>query len=1088
MSNRIPRSVLLSSATAAVVTVAMRALPSVSTPESLLVEHDEIGSFIGSEDATEELDANGLRLNSQGRVLDTLESCVALLDGAGEIQVTDGRPEIYDVVLRLLTEDMIFSVDSTEPREPGVDCSGTFQQGIYRDIVFLDEVNDEFNGETVSITMDILDRGSVLGPIEFQMRTGAEDFFLISNSFDLSPGLGDSLGDFAANASHVFPVADNPGTVALTAPLCRPVEYNGNSALTSDLIIERNGVPITALIPGSSYQATLSTLAPNTPHHFRAYCSIADALEKLGLETGLDTGFIPQRSIYAPGVVSFFLQAPLELDEPPPPPAIQIDTAPLSTGEDMALPITFSATSPNGSDLGFTVTGAPAHGTLSALTADGGTPVTTATASYTPDDDYYGPDSITLRVDDGDIQSTATIPITVTAVNDAPSLGVDAADTNEDEALVITVTASEDTPGEAGDEIAAVLTRGLYDFDESGAEITDNLGTLYQYSEAVLAGDIAGGSELNPGDTVSDAQGRLIYVPFRDRNGDGADPDFLQFTPRFELQAQETLASTGANGLQNSAPAVVPIMVNAVNDAPVAYGYNFVTAPAFHTEYALDAGAWPEPAAGECFEFCVFFEEFEEPAWDGDGFPDIDVFLGGQDIEISDLRFVINDVYFPDGAVLTLANDPVETLPDGAGVDYEVPGTYSSAQAVHRLLTLRHDPGQEATAGAPATAALDYHARITYTVYDEQGLASAPKTVDIGIENAGDFPQGEDDNYPVAGDDTHFNVSLLEVWEDTPHYFHVIGTDPEGDDFEFIVLDCNDTDGRYFLPNSDQYQYVSDDPEPFLDVYRSLRLGSNVSGEQINCGPWDDEDHGSDDDREPEYSFEGSQEKGWFLTYIPDADLEPDAPLYLHTSLSLYFKDDTIVFGDREDPVGRRYHVVLNPVNDAPRFLADGTLVPLDKFTVPGTDNTRPIAPTWTATYNNGFVALDLQATIDRDVSAGSPFALTEFSLEDPDLNGDLVLTVTVSGGAVTFDLPAGANVSAQTSGSVTLEGTTAQLSTWLGGLSLTPAAAGSLVISVEGLDTQSTGGCPFGIQEEENPDGTCDRVSTLIVNLEVND
>ena len=56
----------------------------------------------------------------------------------------------------------------------------------------------------------------------------------------------------------------------------------------------------------------------------------------------------------------------------------------------------------------------PAHAAAFTLNPDG-------SFSYTPTADYNGPDSFTYKLNDGSLDSnTATVSLTVTAVNDAP--------------------------------------------------------------------------------------------------------------------------------------------------------------------------------------------------------------------------------------------------------------------------------------------------------------------------------------------------------------------------------------------------------------------------------------------------------------------------------------------------------------------------------------------------------------------------------------------------------------------------------------------------------------------------------------------
>ena len=83
------------------------------------------------------------------------------------------------------------------------------------------------------------------------------------------------------------------------------------------------------------------------------------------------------------------------------------------TDEDMALPITLVGTDPDMDPLTYKVVSGPAHGTLTG---------TGAARTYTPTNNYSGPDSFTYWVADGSCTSAvATVSITVRPVNDAPT-------------------------------------------------------------------------------------------------------------------------------------------------------------------------------------------------------------------------------------------------------------------------------------------------------------------------------------------------------------------------------------------------------------------------------------------------------------------------------------------------------------------------------------------------------------------------------------------------------------------------------------------------------------------------------------------
>jgi len=85
-----------------------------------------------------------------------------------------------------------------------------------------------------------------------------------------------------------------------------------------------------------------------------------------------------------------------------------------STPEDQARAITLAGTDADGDTLTYSIAASPSNGTLS------GTP---PNVTYRPSINFFGNDSFTFRVNDGQANSTAaTVSITVTAVNDAPTL------------------------------------------------------------------------------------------------------------------------------------------------------------------------------------------------------------------------------------------------------------------------------------------------------------------------------------------------------------------------------------------------------------------------------------------------------------------------------------------------------------------------------------------------------------------------------------------------------------------------------------------------------------------------------------------
>ncbi len=186
------------------------------------------------------------------------------------------------------------------------------------------------------------------------------------------------------------------------------------------------------------------------------------------------------------------------------------DSQAIATNEDTPLPVTLTGSDVDGDLLTFSVVTPPVNGVLSG---------TAPNLTYTPNADYFGPDSFTFVANDGTVDSAlATISIDVNSVNDVPVADDDAWALNEDTVL-------------------NVLAPGVLDGD------TDTEGDPLT---AVLATQAANGT------VVLNADGSFTYTPALHFNG------LDQFT------------YTAFDGVGNSAPATVFLDVIAQNDQPVA--------------------------------------------------------------------------------------------------------------------------------------------------------------------------------------------------------------------------------------------------------------------------------------------------------------------------------------------------------------------------------------------------------------------------------------------------------------------------------------------------------------------------------------
>jgi len=178
----------------------------------------------------------------------------------------------------------------------------------------------------------------------------------------------------------------------------------------------------------------------------------------------------------------------------------------VTTNEDVAVNGQLAATDVESGTLTFALVGQATNGTV-VVNANG-------TFTYTPNANWNGTDTFTFKANDGSLDSnTATVSITVAAVNDAPVVSN------------LTVTTSED----------AAVTGQLTATDVEGNTLT-----------FALVGQAANGT------VVVNANGAYTYTPNANWNG----------TDSFAYTATDSLGAV-------SQPATVTIQVAAVNDVPV---------------------------------------------------------------------------------------------------------------------------------------------------------------------------------------------------------------------------------------------------------------------------------------------------------------------------------------------------------------------------------------------------------------------------------------------------------------------------------------------------------------------------------------
>ncbi len=274
------------------------------------------------------------------------------------------------------------------------------------------------------------------------------------------------------------------------------------------------------------------------------------------------------------------------------------DPQTLNTPEDIPLPITLTGSDPEGTTLTFDIETGPLHGVLSG---------TGENRTYTPDANYFGPDSFTFEVSDGEKTDTAVVTITVTAVNDRPIADPQDLTTPEETPLPITLTGS-DTEGST--LVFGILTGPAHgvltgtganrtytpDLNYTGPDsFTFALSDGFYRASATITIDVTPLNDrpVAEDDEVITDEDTPILINFVASDVDG-DSLIYGIT---EAPLHGTLSGTGASrtytpdadyhgpdsfmfGVSDGklrAYATVTITVNPINDAPVAVGDNYDT-------------------------------------------------------------------------------------------------------------------------------------------------------------------------------------------------------------------------------------------------------------------------------------------------------------------------------------------------------------------------------------------------------------------------------------------------------------------------------------------------------------------------------
>jgi subtilisin-like proprotein convertase family protein len=173
------------------------------------------------------------------------------------------------------------------------------------------------------------------------------------------------------------------------------------------------------------------------------------------------------------------------------------DDQPVDTSEDTAVGITLTGTDRDFDPLTFAVQTGPANGQLSGTAPD---------LTYTPNENVSGVDSFTFTTFDGVLSSpTATVTITIAAINDPPVAGDQMVTVDEDDSVGIVLTATD----VEGEMIAYTLwsdpAHGSLSGTAPNLTYTPDENYYGPDSFAFLAQDSGGASDLGFIDITVDA-------------------------------------------------------------------------------------------------------------------------------------------------------------------------------------------------------------------------------------------------------------------------------------------------------------------------------------------------------------------------------------------------------------------------------------------------------------------------------------------------------------------------------------------------------------------------------------------------------
>ena len=303
----------------------------------------------------------------------------------------------------------------------------------------------------------------------------------------------------------------------------------------------------------------------------------------------------------------------------------------VSTDEDNPINITLDASDPEGESLTFQIV----------ETNNATVNINGNVANYTPDANFNGTDTFTYFANDGTVNSnTATVTITVGAVDDEPNTNDVATTTDEDTEVVFTLTADEYDGDSYSFALITQPSNGTASLDGSTVtytpntnwngtdtftfEASDNTGRIRNVATATITVNPVNDAPFAPDmtiDMVEDGTGQFIIssaasdanffrinatdiendaLTFQTISVNNATYDLvdnnneLAYYPNQDFNGQDTFQYTVSDGTEESNTGTITVNISGVNDAPTTENYSVSTDedlgiyPIYITEYSAD--------------------------------------------------------------------------------------------------------------------------------------------------------------------------------------------------------------------------------------------------------------------------------------------------------------------------------------------------------------------------------------------------------------------------------------------------------------------------------------------------------------------